>query len=185
MKIDTSTIEGYAEMTAEQKLSALEGFEIAEPDYTGYVKKEQFDKASSDAAEWKKKYHSKLSEDEQAEIARKQALEEMQTELETLRRDKSVSSYTAELLSLGYDDELAKETAEAMADGNFKKVFANQKKFKTNFEKTIRTEILGDTPRPDGTGGTKIMTKADFLKMPYEKQVEYIKDHPNYQNELK
>ena len=81
--------------------------------------------------------HSKLSEDEQAEIARKQALEEMQTELETLRREKSVSSYTADYLSLGYDEALAKETAEAMADGDFKKVFANQKKFKTEFEKTL------------------------------------------------
>ena len=185
MKIDVSTIEGYSEMTAEQKLSALENFNFADPDYSGYVKKELLDKASSDAAEWKKKYHSKLSEDEQAEIERKQALEEMQSELETLRRDKSVSSYTAELLSLGYENELAKETAEAMADGDFKKVFANQKKFKTNFEKTIRTEILGDTPRPDGTGGTKNVTKADFLKMSYEQQVAYIKDHPNYQNELK
>lgn len=180
MKIDVSTIEGYSEMSAEEKLSALEKFE-----FDGYVKKDLLDKASSDAAEWKKKYHSKLSEDEQAEIERKQALEEMQTELEALRRDKSVSSYTAELLSLGYETDLAKETAEAMADGDFTKVFANQKKFKTNFEKSIRTEILGDTPRPDGTGGTKNLTKAEFLKMPYEKQREYIKDHPNYQNELK
>lgn len=185
MKIDVSTIEGYAEMTAEQKLKALESFEIAEPDYTGYVKKEQLDKATSEAADWKKKYHSKLSEDEQAEIARKQALEEMQTELESLRREKSVSSYTADYLSLGYDEALAKETAEAMADGDFKKVFANQKKFKTEFEKTLRTEILGETPRPSGTGGTKNLTKAEFLKMPYEEQMKYIKDHPNYQSELK
>ena len=35
MKIDVSTIEGYSEMTAEQKLKALESFEIADPDYTG------------------------------------------------------------------------------------------------------------------------------------------------------
>lgn len=185
MKIDVSTIEGYAEMTAEQKIEALEKFDFADPDYSGYVRKEQFDKASSDAAEWKKKYHSKLSEDEQAEITRKQALDEMQSELESLRRDKAISTYTADFLSLGYDESLAKETAEAMADGDFKKVFANQKKFKTDFEKTIKTQILGATPRPDGTGGTKVLTKADFLKLPYEDQVAYIKDHPNYQNELK
>ena len=182
MKIDVSTIEGYAEMTAEQKLEALERFEF---DTTGYVKKDQFDQASHELAEWKKKYNSKLSEDEKAEIARKQAFEEMQNELETLRREKAVSSYTADYLSLGYDEALAKETAEAMADGDFNKVFANQKKFKTNFEKSIRTEILGSTPRPDGTGGTKNLTKAEFLKMPYDEQMKYIKDHPNYQSELK
>ena len=31
-KIDFSKIEGYEEMTAEEKLAALEGFEIPEPD---------------------------------------------------------------------------------------------------------------------------------------------------------
>ena len=39
--IDTSTIEGYAEMTAEQKVEALEKYTIADPDYSGYVKKEK------------------------------------------------------------------------------------------------------------------------------------------------
>ena len=39
MRIDVSTIEGYAEMTAEEKLKALESFELPNPDYTGYVKK--------------------------------------------------------------------------------------------------------------------------------------------------
>lgn len=185
MKIDVSTIEGYQDMTAEQKLQALEAYEIADPDYTGYVRKEQFDKASSEVAEWKKKYNAKLSDDEKAENARKQMIEDMETELNALRRDKNISAYTADFLSLGYEEKLAKETAEAMADGDFSKVFANQKKFKADFEKTIRTEILGSTPRPDETGGTKNVTKAEFLKMPYEKQREYIKDHPNYQNELK
>lgn len=182
MKIDTSTIEGFSEMTAEQKLEALTNYEI---DYSGYVKKEQFDKASSDAAEWKKKYNSRLTEDEKAEAERKASIEAMETELNALRREKSVSAYTADFLSLGYEEKLAKETAEAMADGDFEKVFANQKKFKTDFEKSLRQQILGDTPRPEGTGGTKVTTKEEFLKLPYEKQLEYIKDHPNYQNELK
>lgn len=185
MKIDVSTIEGYQEMTAEQKLEALQNYEMADPDYSGYVRKEQFDKASSEAADWKKKYNARLSDDEKAEAARKQAIEEMETELNTLRREKSVSTYTADYLSLGYEENLAKETAEAMADGDFAKVFANQKKFKSELEKTIRQEILGSTPRPDETGGTKTVTKAEFLKMPTEKQMEYIKSHPDYQNELK
>ena len=60
----------------------------------------------------------------------------METELNTLRREKSVSTYTADFLSLGYEENLAKETAEAMADGDFAKVFANQKKFKSELEKT-------------------------------------------------
>ena len=182
MKIDTSTIEGFNEMTAEQKLEALQNFDI---DMSGFVRKDQFDKASSEAADWKKKYNSKLTEDEKAEADRKELWDNMQTELNALRRDKAISGYTADFLSLGFEEKLAKETAKAMADGYFKTVFANQKKFKEEFENSIRTEILGSTPRPDGTGGTKTVTKAEFLKMSYEEQMAYIKDHPNYQSELK
>ena len=36
-KIDVSKIEGYAEMSAEDKLKALEAFDIPDPDYSGYV----------------------------------------------------------------------------------------------------------------------------------------------------
>ena len=39
-KIDVSTIEGFADMTAEQKAEALANYEFPDPDYTGYVKKD-------------------------------------------------------------------------------------------------------------------------------------------------
>lgn len=38
-KIDVTQIEGYAEMSAEDKLKALEGFDIPDPDYSGYVRR--------------------------------------------------------------------------------------------------------------------------------------------------
>ena len=41
MRIDTSKIEGYEDMTPEQKVAALEGADIPDPDYSGYVKKDQ------------------------------------------------------------------------------------------------------------------------------------------------
>lgn len=46
MKIDTSKIEGFDKMTPEQKLAALESYEIAEPDLSGHVKKDVFDKTA-------------------------------------------------------------------------------------------------------------------------------------------
>ena len=64
-KIDTSGIEGYAEMTAEQKLAALEGFDIPDPDLSGYVKKDLFDKKASELAAAKKQLGEKMTEDEQ------------------------------------------------------------------------------------------------------------------------
>ena len=63
MKIDVTKIEGYSEMSAEEKLAALESYTIPDPDYTGYVKKDAFDKAASEAAEWKRKHNALLSEE--------------------------------------------------------------------------------------------------------------------------
>ena len=54
MKIDTSKITGYADMTAEEKLKALEEFEIETPKDNGdevTKLKTALSKANSDAAE--------------------------------------------------------------------------------------------------------------------------------------
>ena len=59
-KIDVTQIEGYAEMSAEDKLKALEGFDIPDPDYSGYVKKDVFDKTASELAGVKKQLKDKL-----------------------------------------------------------------------------------------------------------------------------
>ena len=47
-KIDVTKIEGYANMTAEEKLKALEGYSIPEPDMSSYISKDQFDKLASE-----------------------------------------------------------------------------------------------------------------------------------------
>ena len=49
-KIDISKIDGYADMTPEQKIAALEAYETEDPDYSGYVKKDVFDKTASELA---------------------------------------------------------------------------------------------------------------------------------------
>ena len=55
MNIDTSTIEGFDGMTAEQKVEALLKVEVPEKvDLSGYIQKSQFDKVSSELAEAKK-----------------------------------------------------------------------------------------------------------------------------------
>lgn len=51
-KIDTSTIEGYAEMTADQKVAALEALTVPDAvDLSQYVSKATFDKKATEAAE--------------------------------------------------------------------------------------------------------------------------------------
>ena len=76
-KLDTFTsgIEGWATMTAEQKLEALAGIDFPENiDLSGYVSKAQFDKVSSDLAAAKKANKEKMTADEAAAT---QAAEEL------------------------------------------------------------------------------------------------------------
>ena len=106
MKIDTTRIEGYADMTAEEKLKALEEFEIEVPkDNSEEVTKLKtaLSKANSDAAEWKRQFREKQTEAERAEAERQEREKAVEDELRSLRRDKTVSGYVASCLSLGYD----------------------------------------------------------------------------------
>jgi hypothetical protein len=178
-KIDVTKIEGYADMTPEEKLKALEGYDVPDPDYSGYVKKDVFDKTASELAAKKKELTEKMSEDEQKkakEAEERQALEE---KYNALLREIAVSKNKTKLLGLGYDEKLADETAEAMADGDLDKVFKNQKKFLEGFEKSIRAEVLKDTPEPTGDGDTKTMTLEGLRKMTPMERMKYSQEHPD------
>lgn len=152
-RIDTTMIDGYDTMTAEEKLAALESFEY--DDHAAALEKAKNDvsRANSQAAEWKRKHNALLSEDERKRQERDDALESMKSELETLRKDKTVSEYKAKYLSMGYGDELASSTAQAMADGDIAAVFANQQAFLDGYSKQVKAELIKNTPRP-GAGGT-------------------------------
>ena len=78
--MDVSKIEGYADMTAEQKIAALEGYEPEAPDLSGYVKKELLDKASSEAAGFKKQLRERMSAEEKAEAEKEIAEAKAETE---------------------------------------------------------------------------------------------------------
>ena len=177
-KIDVSKIEGYADMTPEDKLKALEGFEVEDPDYTGYVKKEVFDKTASELAEQKKQLKSKLTEDEAQKQKEQEERETLQANYDRLLRESTVSKNKAKLLALGYDEKLADETAEAMADGDTEKVFANQKKNLEAVEKKVRAEALKDTPKPTPDGDSKIMTLDKLRKMSPAERLEFSTNHP-------
>ncbi len=170
MKIDISKIKGYADMTDEEKIKALEAYE-SEDDHTGYVRKEVFDKTASELAAKKKELNEKLSEDEKAKQKEKEEREELQAAYEKLLRESEISKFKAAYLSMGYDDKLAEDTAVAMADGNTEAVFANQKKQIENIKKAMKAELLKDTPKPTGDGNSKTMTLEKLRKLsPMERE---------------
>ena len=94
-KIDVTQIEGYAEMSAEDKLKALEGFDIPDPDYSGYVKKDVFDKTASELAGVKKQLKDKMTDDEAAKQKEQEEREELQSKYDKLLRESEISKHKA------------------------------------------------------------------------------------------
>lgn len=158
-KIDTSLIEGYAGMTPEQKLAALEAFEYEDNAAELEKQKNALSKANSEAAEWKRKHNALLSEEEKKKQEDAEKLTQMEQELADLRKAKTVSEYKAKFVAQGYDEALAEETAQAYADGDNAKVFANQSKFLEEYAKKVKADALKKTPKPTpgaGSGGGAI-----------------------------
>ena len=135
-RIDVTQIDGYETMTAEEKLAALENFDMPDPDYSGWVRKDLYDKATSDLSRLKKESKTKLTDSEQAmadmrsqfeqeNAGLKQQMEAMQTTLDGYKREKDIANLTAQYTKLGYGD-LAEATATAFLDGDNDTVFKNQ-----------------------------------------------------------
>lgn len=168
-KIDTSKIEGYANMTPEQKLAALEGFEYEDNAAELEKQKNALSKANSEAAEWKRKHNALLSEEEKKKQEAADKLAQMEQELADLRKGKTVSEYKAKFVAQGYDEALAEETAKALADGDSAKVFANQSKFLEEYAKKVKADAIKKTPKPGAGAGSGSGTEG---AVDYGKKIE-------------
>ena len=164
MKIDVSKITGYAEMTAEDKLKALEEyeFEAPAPNEGEEVKrlKTALSNANSEAASWKRQLREKQTEQERAEAERAEREKAVEDELRTLRRDKTVSGYVANCLALGYDKDLALRAAEAMADNDAATIMACQQDFLAAKTKELEAAALNKQPTLT-TGSSPTSKDAD------------------------
>lgn len=163
-RIDTTKIEGYGDMTPEQKVAALEAVEYTDNASEVERLKNAVSKANSEAADWKKKHNALLSEEEQKKQAENEELTTLRKRVEEMERERVVSGNKAQLIALGYDDALATATATAMAEGDTATVFANQKKFLESHDKAFKAQLMGATSTPpagsSSGGGT-----ADYAKL--------------------
>ena len=165
-KIDTSKITGYAEMSAEDKLKALEAFEYEDNVAELEKQKAAVSKANSEAAEWKRKHNALIGGEEK--------FANMEKELSELREAKRVSEFKAKFIAQGYDEALAEDTAKAMADGDSAKVFANQQKFLDEYAKQVKADALKKTPKPTpGAGG-------GTGEMDYAKKIEEARTNGDF-----
>lgn len=184
-KIDTTKIEGYSEMTLEEKIAALEAYEYE--DYSSELEryKNAVSKANSEAAMWKKKYNAFLSEEERRKNEAEEEMNKIREELEILRKEKLESEHRAKLIALGYDENLATETAKALVNGETEKLFVALKKHQESLEKQIRADVLKDTPKPKAGSGTKPeITKEQFDEMSYTERLKLFADNPELYKEF-
>ena len=167
MKIDISKITGYEEMSAEDKLKALEEYEFETPapkDNGDEVTKLKaaLSKANSDAADWKRQFREKQTEQERAEAERAEREKAVEEELRGLRREKTVSGYVAQCLALGYEKELALKAAEAMADNDAAAILACQQEFLEAKKKEYEATALNKQPTlTSGSPPTAQAAEAD------------------------
>ena len=184
--IDTSKIEGYEEMTPEDKVKALESFNLPDPDYSGYIKKDTFDKTASELAQVKKDLKARMTEEEVKAQAAAEELAKYKTEADTLRREKNIANNKAQFISAGFDEALAQETAEALENGDFATVFKNQKTVIENVKKIAKGEAMAQTPTPAGKAdeGGKTITKEQFNSMSMAERTELYKTNRELYDEL-
>lgn len=183
-KIDVTKIEGYENMTPEEKLAILEGFEFDDNSAELERYKNAVSKANSEAAEWKKKHNALLTADDKEKQERDEELTSLRNEVEELKKEKAISSYKSKFLALGYEESLAEATALALAEGDMDAVFANQKKHNETREKTIKADLLKNTPTPPTGEGGDTMTKDKFLKMSSQERYKFSVEHPEEYKKL-
>lgn len=174
-------IENYENMTPEEKVKALEAYE---PDMSGFVAKATFDKTAADLAAAKKTLRERMTEDE---AKKAQAAEEhaaLMARVQQLEEEKLVTTYTNSYLAMGYDEKAAKTAAEALAKGDMDSVFAIQKNQADAREKTMRTELLKQTPTPPAGNPTTGKTKEEFSKMTLAEKAQFAAENPDVYKEF-
>lgn len=176
MRINTESIENYANMTPEQKVAALEAYE---QDMSGFVTKTMFDKTASELASAKKSLKEKMTEDEAKAAKDAEERAELLALVEQLKNEKAVNGYVNSYLAMGYDEKLARSSAEAIVKGDMDTVFANQKTHTENREKALKAEWLKETPPPAGGGVDKGMKKEDLSKLTLAEQAKFASENPD------
>lgn len=152
-KIDVSGIEGYADMSAEDKVKALEDFEFSEntDELTKYKnlvsqRNTEVGNLNKRIKELEAAQNGKMSEADKT-------ISELQATVEELTKTNTFNSLKATYIGMGYSEELAGERAQAEVDGERAKAAEVERKFIEAHDKAIKADLLKDTPRP-GKGGT-------------------------------
>lgn len=183
-KIDTSKIEGYDSMSAEDKLKALEEYEYEDNADELEKQKNLLSKANGEAAEWKKKFNALSKDGDKEKKTLEEKYNELSTEVETLKKEKKQSEYVAALVSQGFSEDNAKDAAAALIEGDMVKYFECSRKHNEGLEKDIEARLLKNTQRPPAGDADKGMTLEKFRKLSPDERLKYSEEHPEEYKKL-
>jgi hypothetical protein len=159
--IDTSGIENFDSMTADEKVTALLAFRY--DDGTDKIKaaeenaakmKAAFDKASSEAASYKKQLNASKSEEELKRQESEETLKAMQEKLAEYEQREKISTAKAAFLGGGFDETTAADAANAFITGDIEKMSAAVKKFREFIEVSTKSKLMGSNPKPESGAKT-------------------------------
>lgn len=171
MKI-TDKIANYAELTPEERLSAIEALEIEDNAEELTRAKQAVTNANREAAELKKQLKVANERATAGSSDAEKQLAAIKEELENERRERRIANYTAQFVSQGFDSELAQATATligGLSEDDAKTYFGNTKAFLEAHDKTLKAELLKQTPHPS-KGGTGTPDTGMTLKKLKEMQ---------------
>lgn len=157
--INTETISGFAEMSAEEQVKALLGYEFDDgaeklkvAEDNAAKMKAAFDKASSEAAGYKKQLNASKSEEERAKIETEETLKAMQDKLAEYEQREKISTAKAAFLGGGFDEAPAADAASAFIAGDIEKMSAAVKKYRDALVTQTKSELMDGAPKPDAAG---------------------------------
>ncbi len=149
-KIDTTKIEGFDGMTADEKLNALLGYEFeaeVKPESADVTKlRTALSKSNSEAAEYKRQLREKQTETERAEAERAEREKNLLAEVEAYRNKERISNYKAQFMAAGYDADTATILANSLPDGVSDEYFAATKAFIEAKTQSLLSESLNKQP---------------------------------------
>ena len=183
MKIDVTKIEGYENMSTEEKLKALENLELEDSKDDKW--KAAVDKATSEAAKYKKELRELQSEEQRKEAERKEKEEKTEAQLQELLREKTKAEHKSNFLRVGYNEDMAESSANAIVDGDFKTLFANLGSFIEERDKKLKSELLDKTQRPKTSPGAQVVTKEQFKAMSLSEMNKLYNENPELYKSLK
>lgn len=166
VKLDTSRITGWDELSAEDKVKALleQEIEVEQPEPADTLKlKNALNKACEEAASYKKALREKQTEAERAEADRAEQYKALQDELASYRNKERVSSYKAQLMEAGIDPDTADLMAKSLPEGVSDEYFQATKSFLDAQRKNAEIAALGKQPSLSVGTPPKGMTKEDEI----------------------